>query len=93
MGKDYFYFINKLTMPKPADYPKFTVMIYSQVITSDDNPIVHQSTTPTFETVSASAAFYGESSIDSSLWMVNQYAYTEQTGSEILYYATGNWND
>ena len=38
---------------------QFSVMIYNQIITSDDNPIVHQSTTPTFETVSATSSFYG----------------------------------
>lgn len=66
MGKDYFYVINTLKMPKPAaQYSKFTVMLYTQFITSNDDPIVHQSTTPDFETVSASSPFYGQDTIES----------------------------
>ena len=61
MEEDYFYFTNTLIMPKPpAEYPNFKVMLYTEIITSDDNPILHQSTTPTFETVSATTPVYDE---------------------------------
>ena len=93
MGADYFYLINTLTMPKPADYSRFTVMLYTQIITSGDDPISHAQITPTCETESASGAFYGEDSIDSFLWMINQYEYTESEGVYPLYDATGSWNN
>ena len=96
MEEDYFYFTNTLIMPKPpAEYPNFKVMLYTEIITSDDNPILHQSTTPTFETVSATTPVYDEEdqNVTHQLWMINAYAYTELTGDETLYYATGFWND
>ena len=93
LGVDYFYLINTLTMPKPADYSRFTVMLYTQIITSGDDPISHAQITPTCETESASGAFYGEASMDSFLWMINQYAYTESEGEYPLYDATGTWNE
>ena len=64
-------------MEKPVDYPNFTVMLYAQVITSDDNPIKHQTTEPSIETCSMTSPFYGEEYIASQLWMLNEYSYTE----------------
>ena len=93
--KDYFYFFIELTMDKPADYSKFTVMLYAQIITSDDDPIKHQTTEPTIETCSMTTPFYGEEELmGDQLWMLNQYSYTEEEGVEKgLFYATGPWND
>lgn len=58
MEKDYLYFINKLSIPKPADYPNFSVMLYTEIISSDDDPILYKSVMPNFETVSATSPFY-----------------------------------
>ena len=91
---DYFYFFIDLTMDKLADYPNFSVMLYAQVITSDDDPIKHATTEPTLETCSMTTPFYGEEHIADQLWMLNQYSYTEQEGVNAgLFYATGFWND
>ena len=81
-------------MDKLADYPNFSVMLYAQVITSDDDPIKHATTEPTLETCSMTTPFYGEEHIADQLWMLNQYSYTEQEGVNAgLFYATGFWND
>ena len=91
--KDYLYFINTLKIPKPpAKYEQFTVMLYTQIITSDADPISHATTFPDFETVSLSTPFYGESTMDKQLWMLNQYKYTQQSDVEKLFRATGTWN-
>lgn len=70
---DYFYFWISLTMEKPVDYPKFSVMLYAQIITSEDDPIKHQKTEPNIETCSMTSPFFGEENIESQLWMLNQY--------------------
>ena len=99
IGQDYFYAIMSLTMPKPADeYSQFTLMLYTQIITSDDNPILHLATTPTFETVSMTSPFYNTDAMETTLWMLNQYKYTQYSEqgvepNEVLYSATGSWND
>jgi len=82
-------------MPKPIEYPNFKVMLYTEIITSNDNPILHQSTTPTFETVSATSPIYGEEDQSEThlLWMMNNYRYSALEGTETLYYATGFWNE
>lgn len=61
---DYFYFFIDFAMEKPVDYPNFTVMLYAQVITSDDDPIKHQTTEPTIETCSMTTPFFGEDFIE-----------------------------
>ena len=94
--KTYLYFINELTMPKPDNYHQFTVMLYTQIVSDGSDPVKVASSTLSEETVSASAAFFGESSIDSSLWMINQYSTKgsgDETTKETLYYATGTWNN
>ena len=64
--KDYFYVINTLKLPKPpAEYPLFTVMIYTQFITSEDDPTDYKSVTPDFETVTASTPFFGDEHMSS----------------------------
>ena len=68
---DYLYFTNTLKIPKPESYPKFSVMIYTQIITSDADPVSHATTFPDFETVSLTTPFYGESDMDKQLWMLN----------------------
>jgi len=92
--KDYFYVINTLKIPKPPSaYPTFTVMLYSQIITSDADPISHATTFPDFETVSLSSPFFDESTMHNQLWMLNQYKFTQQSDVEKLFRATGHWND
>ena len=86
VGKDFLYVINTLKLPKPpAEYPKFTVMLYTEIITSADDPIEYLSTTPDFETVTASTPFFGENHIESQLWMTNQYAYVQESDVEKLF--------
>ena len=70
--QDYFYVINTLEMPPPpAAFPKFSVLLFTEIITSGDDPIAFASVTPDFETVTATTPFTSETNLNRQLWMLN----------------------
>lgn len=68
-------------------------MVYTEMITSDDDPISHATTTPDFETVALTTPFYGESDMVKQLWSLNQYSYEQDSSQpDKIYAETSPWN-